>query len=170
MTHPRRRWMHRQGESGVAAVEGALVLSVLMVPLLMGVLKFGDIFYRSQAVDLVTPPMVQTDKDGNPFWVPNGDCSTLANRIKQSLINSLVQTNSDLFGGNSSILNNMTVTVTKIPDQNAVYVNAGLQPVLTEWVASHSSNDAYKNWANDWSGIVRNAWVEVPAGSGSCRA
>ena len=152
------------------AIEGALVLSMILVPLLMGVISFGQTFYKAQPVDLVTPPMVQTDENGVPFWEPSGNCVTLANRIKQSMIDALVKSNQDLFGGNSALLDQLTVNVSTIPDTNAVYVNAGLKPVLTEWLASQSNNTGYKNWASDWSGMVRNAWVEVPGGSGSCRA
>lgn len=169
MTHPRPRGARRRDQHGAAAVEGALVLSVVLVPLLVGVITFGQTFYKAQPVDLVTPPMVQTDAEGNPFWEPSGNCATLANRIKQSIIDTLRRANQDLFGGNSAILEKITVSVTSLPDTNAVYVNAGLQPVLTEWLASQSTHQGYKNWASDWSGTVRNAWVEVPGGAGSCR-
>lgn len=171
MPHP--RWLsssQRPDQRGAVAIEGALVLSMILIPLLMGVIAFGQTFYKAQPVDLVTPPMVQTDQDGNPFWEPSGNCETLANRIKQSMIDTLVKANQDLFGGNSQVLEHLTVNVTSIPDTNAVYVNAGLQPVLTEWLASRSNDTGYKNWASDWSGMVRNAWVAVPGGAGSCRA
>ncbi len=146
-----------------------MVLAVLLIPLLMGVLKYGDIFHKAQSVDMITPPMVQTDVNGEPFWAPTGNCQVLANRIKQSLINSLIQTNADLFDGSSSFLNSMTVSIQSIPNSQSVYVNAGLSAPITEWLAANSNDQGYKNWANDWIGVVHNAWVEAPGGAGGCR-
>lgn len=45
----------RGAERGAAAVEAGLVVSVLLVPLMLGVLQWGDYFWRAQRVDTVTP-------------------------------------------------------------------------------------------------------------------
>lgn len=160
----------RRDQRGAVAVEAGLSLTFLLIPLLVGVVKYGDVFHEAQAVDMVTPPMVQTDVNGEPFWAPSGSCQSLADRIKQSMIDALIKANGDLFAGSSQFLQGMTVSLTSIPDSQSVYVNAGLSAPLTEWLAKQNVTDGYKNWANDWSGIVRNAWVEVPGGAGSCRA
>ena len=53
MTSPR----HRGGacERGAAAVEAALVCSALLIPLLLGVITWGDYFFRAQRVDTLAP-------------------------------------------------------------------------------------------------------------------
>ena len=41
---------HPRPDRGAAAVEGALLISFLLIPLLMGVLTYGDYFWRAQRV------------------------------------------------------------------------------------------------------------------------
>jgi len=42
-------------ERGAAAVEAALVCSALLIPLLLGVITWGDYFFRAQRVDTLAP-------------------------------------------------------------------------------------------------------------------
>ena len=44
-------------ERGAAAVEAGLVVSVLLVPLVVGVLQWGDYFWRAQRVNSLSPPI-----------------------------------------------------------------------------------------------------------------
>jgi len=42
-------------ERGAAAVEAALICSALLIPLLLGVITWGDYFFRAQRVDTLAP-------------------------------------------------------------------------------------------------------------------
>lgn len=45
----------RRRDDGAVAVEAALVITVLLFPLLFGILTFGQYFWRAQRVDTLTP-------------------------------------------------------------------------------------------------------------------
>lgn len=60
--HPGRR--DRRGARGASAVEAALVISLLLFPLLMGVLAWGDYFWRAQRIDTLAPAVPEGDVAG----------------------------------------------------------------------------------------------------------
>lgn len=82
----------RRGEQGAVTVEAALFLSVVLLPLLIGVVSFGMYFWKAQQV---APLSQRLPLDS---IVGQFDCSQLVDRVKTTVQNALPGL-SDLFGG-----------------------------------------------------------------------
>lgn len=54
-TPPRAGRTRPWSQRGAAAVETALVVSALLVPLFLGIVSWGDYFFRAQRVDTLAP-------------------------------------------------------------------------------------------------------------------
>lgn len=47
---------HRSNdERGIAAIEAAILVSILLVPLILGIIQWGDYFWKAQKVDTLAP-------------------------------------------------------------------------------------------------------------------
>jgi len=46
---------HTRRERGAAAVEAGILVSVLLMPLVLGILQWGDYFWKAQRVDALAP-------------------------------------------------------------------------------------------------------------------
>lgn len=104
-SRPRGR---QRAERGAAAVEGALVLSFIVLPLLIGVIHFGTYFWGAQRVDAVTP--------GLPVGSIAGDygCQQLKDAVAATVVDVVQGLDPSLIGVE---LSDVTVTVVEIlPD------------------------------------------------------
>lgn len=76
---------HRRGERerGAVAVEAAFILSVVLIPLLLGVITYGMYFWRAQAAEPLASrlPLVNI--------VGTFNCAQLVDRIKTTVQNAL---------------------------------------------------------------------------------
>lgn len=167
MSHPRgtaRRC--RRTQQGAVAVEAALLFGALLVPVVIGITKFGPILHEKQRVDMTEIP--QMDAEGKKFWAENQSCQSLSNRIKDSFAASLMRTNADLFGSKSTVLNMMTTNVQSIPNTTAVYVTIGWDPVLLKRWAESTGNPGLASNLRSTSARIEEAWIT--SGSGNCRS
>lgn len=96
---------HPRPDRGAAAVEGALLISFLLIPLLMGVLTYGDYFWRAQRVGEYVE---RAPIDGVAGRFAN--CGELVARVKSTLSTAL-STNLD---DEPVPLENITVTVVEL--------------------------------------------------------
>lgn len=87
-----RETIVRKDEQGAVTVEAALLLSVVLLPLLIGVVSFGMYFWKAQQV---APLSQRLPLDS---IVGQFDCSQLVDRVKTTVQNALPGL-SDLFGG-----------------------------------------------------------------------
>lgn len=103
-----RRCGPAPGERGAAAVELGLVAGVVLIPLLVGVLQWGDYLWKAQRVDTISPA------------IPSGEvvgtftCAGLKDAVARSvvtLVNDLDPETGDIS------LSDVTVTVVEVlPD------------------------------------------------------
>lgn len=82
----------RRGEPGAAAVEAALFLTIIVVPLLLGVLTYGMYFWKAQKAEPLAARLPLSSIVGE------FNCAELVDRIKTTVQNALPSV-SDLFDG-----------------------------------------------------------------------
>ena len=75
--------MKRRGERGAIAVEAALVLTFIMIPLVLGVITYGSYFWQAQKVQPLSQRLPMDDVVGE------FDCSQLIDRVKTTVQNAL---------------------------------------------------------------------------------
>jgi hypothetical protein len=73
----------RRGERGAIAVEAALVLTFIMIPLVLGVITYGSYFWQAQKVQPLSQRLPMDDVVGE------FDCSQLIDRVKTTVQNAL---------------------------------------------------------------------------------
>jgi hypothetical protein len=81
----------RRGERGAVAVEAALILSVVLIPLLLGVITYGMYFWKAQRVEPLSQRLPLQSIVGQ------FNCSELVDRVKTTVQNALPSV-SGLFG------------------------------------------------------------------------
>jgi hypothetical protein len=79
---PARFRAHRRTQRGAAVVEAALVISFVLIPLLVGVLTFGERLWRAQAVEPYNARVAPTQIVGH------FTCAELVDRVKQTVVNN----------------------------------------------------------------------------------
>lgn len=115
----------RRPDRGAAAVEAGLVVSVILIPMVVGVLQWGDYFWKAQQVDTVTP------------GVPVGE---LADSFTcQSLKDEIAATVSAVVNGLDPSLgldaSNVTVTVVEVLPDVGVTVNVHIEVPAADGLA-----------------------------------
>lgn len=99
-------------ERGAAAVEAGLVVSVLLVPLVVGVLQWGDYFWRAQRVNSMTPPIAAGAIAGT------FTCTGLKTAVASEVATTVTALNADLGTISAS---DVTVTVLEmLPDVGVI--------------------------------------------------
>jgi hypothetical protein len=73
----------RRAERGAVAVEAALVLTFIMIPLVLGVITYGSYFWQAQKVQPLSTRLPMDDVVGE------FDCSQLIDRVKTTVQNAL---------------------------------------------------------------------------------
>lgn len=114
-------------ERGAAAVEAALVISLLLAPLLMGVVTWGDYFFRAQRVDTLAPA------------VPTGGVvgSFTCQGLKEAVATTVVNVVRDLDVSLAGIdVDDVTVTVVEVLPQVGVTVDIHIETPLVGGLAS----------------------------------
>jgi hypothetical protein len=82
----------RRGERGAVAVEAAVILSVVLMPLLLGVITYGNYFWQAQkAQPLATRLPMES-------IVGEFNCAQLVDRVKTTVQNALPSV-TNLFAG-----------------------------------------------------------------------
>lgn len=75
--------MKRRGERGAVAVEAALILTFIMIPLVLGVITYGSYFWQAQKVQPLSQRLPMDDVVGE------FDCAQLIDRVKTTVQNAL---------------------------------------------------------------------------------
>lgn len=75
--------MKRRTERGAIAVEAALVLTFIMIPLVLGVITYGSYFWQAQKVQPLSTRLPMDDVVGE------FDCAQLIDRVKTTVQNAL---------------------------------------------------------------------------------
>lgn len=124
-TIPRRGRARR--ERGAAAVEAALVISVLLVPLFLGVVALGDYFFRAQRVDTLAP--------GVPVGGVAGafTCQGLKDRVAATVVDVVGDLDASL--GDIDV-SDVTVTVVEVLPDVGVIVDIHIETNLVGGLAS----------------------------------
>lgn len=78
-----RRRRRGERERGAVAVEAAFILSVVLIPLLLGVITYGMYFWRAQAAQPLASRLPLVDIVGT------FNCAELVDRIKTTVQNAL---------------------------------------------------------------------------------
>jgi hypothetical protein len=78
-----RRALGRRSDGGAVAVEAALFLSVVLIPLLLGVISYGMYFWKAQQI---APLSQRLPLDS---IVGQFDCAQLVDRVKTTVQNAL---------------------------------------------------------------------------------
>lgn len=114
-------------DRGAAAVETALVVSVLLVPLLLGILTWGDYFFRAQRVDTLAP--------GVPVGGVAGSfgCQALKDAVAATVVDVVGDLDASLAGIEVS---DVTVTVVEILPDVGVTVDIHIETPLVGGLAS----------------------------------
>ena len=122
--------MRRRGaraDDGAAAVEAALVLSFFLVPLLLGVLYWGQYFWKAQAADELSPR------------IPSGaivgkfTCDELVARVKDTVVGILPGTTESL---GLDPVSDITVRVVEVLPTVGAIVTVSVSVPLVDQVAS----------------------------------
>lgn len=121
------RFAERRHERGAAAVEAVLVFSVLLVPLFLGIVTWGDYFWRAQRVDTLAP--------GVPVGGVAGEfsCQGLKDTVASSVAHAVTQLDVGLGGLDVS---DVTVTVVEVLPDVGVTVDIHIETTLTGGLAS----------------------------------
>jgi hypothetical protein len=83
LRRPRPRLPRGEGERGAIAIEAAVILSVVLMPLLLGVLTYGSYFWQAQKAQ---PLAAQLPMDS---IVGQFNCAQLVDRVKTTVQNAL---------------------------------------------------------------------------------
>jgi hypothetical protein len=94
------------GERGAAAVEAGLLVSFVLVPLLLGVLYYGNYFWRAQHVSAYAPRVPQAGVVGEL------SCSELVARVKQLALGAVAD--ADHLLGSKLGLDDVAVDVVRV--------------------------------------------------------
>lgn len=78
-----RRGAILRGERGSVAVEAALILSIVLIPLLLGVISFGMYFWRAQQAEPLAARLPLNSIVGQ------FNCAQLIDRVKTTVQNAL---------------------------------------------------------------------------------
>ena len=84
--------MKRRVERGAVAVETALILTFIMIPLVMGVITYGSYFWQAQKVQPLSQRLPLDDVVGE------FDCAQLVDRVKTTVQNALPNVDGALNG------------------------------------------------------------------------
>jgi hypothetical protein len=82
----------RRVERGAVAVETALILTFIMIPLVMGVITYGSYFWQAQKVQPLSQRLPLDDVVGE------FDCAQLVDRVKTTVQNALPNVDGALNG------------------------------------------------------------------------
>lgn len=120
-SHPRAR------ERGAVAVEAALVISLLLVPLFLGIVTWGDYFFRAQRVDTLAP--------GVPVGGVAGSfsCQGLKDRVATTVVSVVRDLDPSLADIEAA---DVTVTVVEVLPQVGVTVDIHIETPLVGGLAS----------------------------------
>lgn len=80
----------RRTQRGAAAVEAGIVVSVLLVPLVIGVLQWGDYFWRAQRVNSLSPQIAAGAIAGT------FTCTNLKTAVSNEVATTVTALNADL--------------------------------------------------------------------------
>lgn len=115
----------RRRDDGAVAVESALVLSVILAPLLIGVLTYGFYFWQAQKVPLLDPNMDQSGIVGELCE------AELVSRVKAAALTAV--TNVDDTGALPVALDDITATVlSAVPNGLGVDVSVSITTTIGE--------------------------------------
>ena len=95
-----------RGERGAVAVEAALLLSLVLIPILLGVITYGSYFWHAQNVQPLSSRLPLDDVVGE------FNCAQLVDRVKTTVANALPGVSSAL--GDSVPLTSIGVTVVNV--------------------------------------------------------
>ena len=73
----------RRGERGAVAVEAAVILSVILMPLLLGVITYGNYFWQAQKAEPLATRLPMESIVGE------FNCAQLVDRVKTTVQNAL---------------------------------------------------------------------------------
>ena len=121
----RRMRPRRPSEHGAAAVETGLVVSVILIPLILGVLQWGDYFWKAQQVDTVTP------------GVPVGELAAAftCQGLKDQVATTVAAVVSSLDGSLAIDASDITVTVIEVLPDVGVTVQVHIEVPATNGLA-----------------------------------
>jgi Flp pilus assembly protein TadG len=129
-----------RGERGAVAVEAAIVSSVLLVPLLLGVLYYGNYLWKSQQVALLDPNL---DQSGFVGEICPGE---LLARVKDAAL--VAMENVDDAAGLPLTSNSITTSlVNGVPGQLGVDIRVSITTTITSSAPIPLPNDG--NVVND---------------------
>ena len=114
-------------ERGAAAVEAALVCSALLLPLLLGVITWGDYFFRAQRVDTLAPAV--------PVGGVAGEftCQGLKDTVASTVVGVVQDLDPSLAG---IAVDDVTVSVVEILPDVGVTVDIHIETPLVGGLAS----------------------------------
>jgi hypothetical protein len=109
------------------AVEAALVISLLLVPLFLGIVQFGDYFWRAQRVDTLAP--------GVPVGGVAGEftCQGLKDTVAATVVDVVGDLDASLVGIDVS---DVTVTVVEVLPDVGVTVDIHIETPALGGLAS----------------------------------
>lgn len=84
--------MKRRAERGAVAVEAALILTLVMVPLVLGIITYGSYFWQAQKVQPLSARLPMDDVVGE------FNCAQLIDRVKTTVQNALPNVDGALNG------------------------------------------------------------------------
>lgn len=114
-------------QRAAAAVEAALVVSVLLIPLIVGILQWGDYFWRAQRVDTLAPAVPSGAVAGT--FTCSGLKSVVAGQIA-AVVNGLDPAAAPISA------QDVVVTVTEVLPDVGVTVDIHIQTAATDGLAS----------------------------------
>ena len=117
----------KRTQRGAAAVEAGIVVSFVLVPLLLGVLTWGDFFWRAQRVDTLAPAV----PEGQVFGTMT--CQGLKDTVKLAVLNVVDGLNPDL---EELDVNDITVTVLELLPDVGVTVEIHIEVPASGGLAS----------------------------------
>lgn len=114
-------------DRGAAAVEAALVISFILVPLLLGVITWGDYFFRAQRVDTLAPAVPVGGVAGT------FTCQGLKDTVAATVVDVVGDLDPSLAG---IAADDVTVTVVEMLPDVGVTVNIHIETTLVGGLAS----------------------------------
>lgn len=106
--------IRRRGQRGAAAVEAALVISAILVPLMLGVLYYGMYFWILQSAPMLDPNLDQAEFVGE--YCPNNQ-QQLLTRVREAALVAI---------GNVDDGSGLPITLSSITATFSSYVPNGL--------------------------------------------
>lgn len=127
MNPPRTLRRRHRGDTGAAAVEGALVIAFYLMPLLLGVLVYGDYFWRAQRV---AEYVERASVDG--LVGRYATCGELIDRVRSTLSSAL----SANLNRDPVPLEDITVSVVELLPTVGVVVEVSIRTDVTSTLSS----------------------------------